>query len=95
MKKIIFASTLFLILALQGAEVVSKNGIYILNNSCMTVEIAPANGGKVVRLYDKKHKREIAKLYSPLDAPSGSGLFAGKRLLQDFYVEIFHSRQRQ
>ena len=76
MKKIIFASTLFLILALQGAEVVSKNGIYILNNSCMTVEIAPANGGKVVRLYDKKHKREIAKLYSPLDAPSGSGLFA-------------------
>ena len=76
MKKILSAAAILLFSLLQGAEAVSKNGIYILSNSLLTAEIAPAQGGKVIRLYDKKNKAELAKAYSALEAPAGSGLFA-------------------
>ena len=76
LKKFFVCLALLFLFTLQGAEAVNRNGIYVLSNPYLIAEINPAQGGKVIRLYDKKNKVELAKGFTSLEAPSGSGLFA-------------------
>ena len=67
-------------IVLQGADAELKNGKVILENSRMYVEIDLAQGGRISKLLDKKHKQDLAVLDN---APGGSGIFADSFLTPD------------
>ena len=79
MKRFFFAAAILLgCCTLRSAEAVRQDGVYLLKNSCLTVEIDPAAGGRVTRLLDRKSGAELTRYFPVSQAPAGSGFFADR-----------------
>ena len=78
MKRFFIVVLLSVLWGVSGVEIVNKNGIFVLSNSRLTVEISPVHGGRVIRFYDKKTKMELTVAPANGQVVMDSGLFVDR-----------------
>ena len=79
MKRILtITAALLTVCELFSVDAVKRDDVYVLKNTCLTVEIDLKKGGRVIRLHDNKSGAELTR-YAPVSqASAGSGLFADR-----------------